>query len=391
MVRRLGLLLLGAGAAEALRLTLFDMPVSNNGARARYIIQKKALDSNDVEVVSPMELGGLRSDEYLAKNPQGKMPLLSVDDSTFIYESDAIARFLLAEFRDRGEAFVCDDPLICAKSDLLVRLHDGYIQPIQGCMYKALPPFGTFGTRSLALDDIRKQLKILCDAAESNRVGDGPYILGTDKPTLADATIIPTLVFTSFMLPRHWGFSEEDAFGGAYLKDWWKSVQAADSVAANVVDEILAPLRAWDEKGRWNTIHGATTGSFFDSDEANDSVFGKIVRGEIPSKPVYEDKHCMAFPDLNPAAPEHLLVIPKSRNGLRRLTDATAEHTDVLGNLMLGAVRAHAAAAEARGEADDEAFDGLRVVVNDGPVGGQEVDHLHLHVLSGRSLKWPPG
>ncbi len=113
----------------------------------------------------------------------------------------------------------------------------------------------------------------------------------------------------------------------------------------------------------------------------SDTIFGKIVRREIPADIVYEDDQVLAFRDVSPQAPVHVLVIPKKP--LVNLLDATPEHTLLLGQLM------QAAAHVARTLGLDG--DGFRVVVNVGRDGGQTVDHLHLHVLGGRPLAWPPG
>ena len=113
----------------------------------------------------------------------------------------------------------------------------------------------------------------------------------------------------------------------------------------------------------------------------SDTIFGKILRREIPADVVYEDDTVLAFRDVSPQAPTHVLVIPKQP--LVNLLDASPEHTLLLGQLMQAAVHV----ARTLGLADD----GFRVVVNVGRDGGQSVDHLHLHVLGGRPLTWPPG
>ena len=113
---------------------------------------------------------------------------------------------------------------------------------------------------------------------------------------------------------------------------------------------------------------------------AADCLFCKIVAGDIPVKRVFEDELCMAFPDINPQAPTHLLVIPKEH--IASQAHAAAEHKELLGHLM-------ATAAElARTQGLDG---GYRVVVNTGDDGGQTVHHLHLHLLGGRHMHWPPG
>ena len=110
------------------------------------------------------------------------------------------------------------------------------------------------------------------------------------------------------------------------------------------------------------------------------TVFGKIINREIPAKIVYEDDLCLAFCDVNPQAPAHVLLIPKKE--IPRLSDASAEDRDLLGHLMLAAGRI------ARDLGVGDAF---RLVVNNGAEAGQSVFHLHLHILGGRNLSWPPG
>jgi glutathione S-transferase len=103
---------------------LYDMPVSNNGARCRIIVYKKNLPESEVAIRSPMDLGGLRSDEYLALNPQGKMPLMTVEEiGMSLPESDTICRYLMSTYSDRGPSFQPNNP----KSNLIARLHDMYL------------------------------------------------------------------------------------------------------------------------------------------------------------------------------------------------------------------------------------------------------------------------
>lgn len=116
------------------------------------------------------------------------------------------------------------------------------------------------------------------------------------------------------------------------------------------------------------------------AERSSDTVFGAIVRGEIPADIVYEDDLCIAFRDLNPQAPTHVLVIP--RIGLSGLQEAEQAGPELLGHLMQAAKKV----------ADLEQLgDGWRLVVNVGEAAGQTVAHLHLHVLGGRRLAWPPG
>ncbi|KAI4479188.1 hypothetical protein M0804_011327 [Polistes exclamans] len=111
-----------------------------------------------------------------------------------------------------------------------------------------------------------------------------------------------------------------------------------------------------------------------------DTIFGKILRKEIPCNFIYEDDKCVAFNDINGQAPVHFLVIP--RKPISQLSKADDEDEALLGHLML----------VARKIAKQEGLDnGFRLVVNDGKDGAQSVFHLHLHVLGGRQMQWPPG
>ncbi|MEN9362347.1 MAG: protein kinase inhibitor [Verrucomicrobiota bacterium] len=111
-----------------------------------------------------------------------------------------------------------------------------------------------------------------------------------------------------------------------------------------------------------------------------DTLFSKIIRREIPAQIVYEDELCLAFRDIQPQAPQHLLLIPKKP--IAKLSEASAEDKALLGHLMF------AAGEIARQEGFAEAF---RVVVNNGAGAQQSVFHLHLHLLAGRPFHWPPG
>jgi histidine triad (HIT) family protein len=114
-------------------------------------------------------------------------------------------------------------------------------------------------------------------------------------------------------------------------------------------------------------------------DTAQDTIFGRILRGEIPCDQVYVDDLCLAFRDVTPQAPVHVLVIP--REPIARLDAAGEEQAALLGHLLLVAARV----------ARQEGLQGFRTVINSGSEAGQTVFHLHVHVLGGRPLAWPPG
>lgn len=109
------------------------------------------------------------------------------------------------------------------------------------------------------------------------------------------------------------------------------------------------------------------------------TIFAKILRGEIPADRVFEDEHCIAFRDISPAAPTHVLVIP--RKAMPQLDAMTEADEPLVGHLM----RVATLVAKAEG------LDDFRLVVNNGAGAGQTVFHLHVHVIGGRSLAWPPG
>ena len=114
--------------------------------------------------------------------------------------------------------------------------------------------------------------------------------------------------------------------------------------------------------------------------EVNDTLFGKIIRREIPADIIYEDELCLAFKDINPQAPQHVLLIPKKL--IPKLADAQEEDKELLGHLLL------AAGEVARQLGIGEAF---RLVINNGRAAQQTVFHLHMHILGDRSFNWPPG
>ena len=112
----------------------------------------------------------------------------------------------------------------------------------------------------------------------------------------------------------------------------------------------------------------------------SDTIFSKIIRREIPANIVYEDDLALAFTDINPAAPTHILVIPKKP--IPKLDEANSDDQSLLAHLLLTVKKIAKKAGLSNG---------YRVVINNGNDGGQTVDHLHLHILGDRQMKWPPG
>ncbi len=112
----------------------------------------------------------------------------------------------------------------------------------------------------------------------------------------------------------------------------------------------------------------------------NDTIFSKIIAGEMSADIVYQDEHCLAFRDINPQAPVHILLVPKEP--LPMLVNAEDKHQDLLGHLLLTARKI---------ACEQGVGDNFRLVVNNGAGAGQTVFHLHLHILAGREFGWPPG
>jgi histidine triad (HIT) family protein len=111
------------------------------------------------------------------------------------------------------------------------------------------------------------------------------------------------------------------------------------------------------------------------------TLFEKIIQKQIPAKIIYEDDLVLAFHDINPGAPVHMLIVPKKP--IPRIAEATQDDHKVLGHLLLKASEVAAAAGLKEG--------GYRLVINNGKNAGESVPHLHCHILGGRTLQWPPG
>lgn len=111
------------------------------------------------------------------------------------------------------------------------------------------------------------------------------------------------------------------------------------------------------------------------------TLFEKICAREIPAAIIHEDDACIAFRDISPQAPVHILIVPKEP--IPRIGAAKERHKELLGHLLLVAARI--------AETEDIADSGYRVVINNGSDGGESVPHLHVHLLGGRALSWPPG
>lgn len=211
----------------------------------------------------------------ISLNPQGKMPLLVTKDMN-IPESDTICRYLMSTYASKGPSFLPDN----TRSNLIARLHDMYVTTIQGCLYKASPPFGIFGTRSDALKELIKQLNIIDDLI----CDDGLYICGNEI-SLADATLFPTIIFVDALLPK---FSLGPL--PPKISRWFHQVRENDDAFKKIYEEVHSGLASWEQNNRWANIFLAGT-----RDEEPGTIFNKLIAGDIPSAIVKEDDKIFAF------------------------------------------------------------------------------------------------
>eukprot|EP00892_Ulva_mutabilis_P011410 jgi/Ulvmu1/8641/UM046_0046.1 len=226
--------------------TLFDVPLSPFGARIRYYIYEYGLE-NDVDIKSPADLGGLKSDEYMALHPAGKMPLLVLPSGQAIPESTVIQDYVLDALVPGTPPVVPDSPEKRAQAQFIVQYLDLYFGRAMVAMYKPMEVHAR--AEGLAdINNILDDLERLCASSSG-----GPWLCGGDMTT-ADVAAFPHFVFMTFMLPRFFGWH---VFAGRpALADWWGSIRQ-DLNVKRVIDEMLPPLQGWEEDGRWDNI-GAT-------------------------------------------------------------------------------------------------------------------------------------
>lgn len=280
---------------------LYDLPVSNHGARVRMIIYEKRIDKK-IDVQEPDKLGGLKSHAYLGVFPTGKMPGMLTAESYPITESDTICKYLMDKYDMDFPRFVPPSVESRVLSEQIIRIHDIYMTPIQGCMYRAAAAgFGSFGSdRKAALIEFLKQLGIIeqmldryelyydvdrakeraangamnmfdlaRDAIEgdpdgrkargsSDRKSPQPYerykFLTGNEIALADATLFPSMVFVMWMLPRFFPAYDIPHNGGYRLKSWFTFMSDEVYSAKKVRLEIEEALEKWEEGGRWTDI-----------------------------------------------------------------------------------------------------------------------------------------
>ena len=237
----------GASAAQG-PMVLYDKPVSNNGARCRLLVYLKGQESA-VEVRDPETLGGLRGREYLALNPNAKMPLLVTADGLALPESEVINQYLLEVLPGGGPGLVPGTPEGRALAALATRLHDVYICANQGCMYKAMPAKERQAGMTVLVTQL-DMLESVLAAIQARSLG-APHFGGAG-PCTADVALFPTFVFMTYMLPSIFGW--EDVFlHRPLLRAWWDACLQLPAFA-RVHGEVTGGLQTWSDNQRWEKL-----------------------------------------------------------------------------------------------------------------------------------------
>ena len=194
-------------------------------------------------MASPADLGGIKSEAFLALNPQGKMPLLVLPSGRALPESEVIVSYLCDVFAAQGPSLAPPTPEARATCALLTRLHDIYLGPLQGALYREMGA----GQRAAALAELHRQLAVV----EASLEAEGPFCCGAELST-ADAALFPSFVFYTEMLPAHFGW--RDVFAGRpRLGAWWQAM-CGEPAAAAVRAEMRGALAGWEEAGRWEKV-----------------------------------------------------------------------------------------------------------------------------------------
>ena len=193
------------------------------------------------------------------------------------------------------------------------------------------------------------------------------------RTVAADCALFPTLIFAHTMLPK---FDREFTVGPNTQK-WFDMLKSTDPVGQRICDGASS--------FGWQGREGAGGIAYMVPvlrDVRGETIFDKIVAGDIPSEKVYEDDLCVAFKDVAPCAPVHILLIPKHPERPLTVPKSAAGARRLAGSPHV----------EGRRRGERPALDDRRVVVNDGADAEQTVFHLHVHVIDGgRELAWPPG
>lgn len=226
-------------------MTIYSSTVSNYSSRCRYLVYRKEL-THTVHIKSPTDLGGLKSDAYLALNPLGKIPLAVIHSNSAanpdepIFESAVICEYIAERFDHVAPSFVPKTPELRAKARTIASILDVYIGQLHPYMYKK----DVIGDR---LEGVAK-MKAGFDALEHVLDPKGPYATG-DMLTTADCCLWGNFAFYDFMLPTFFGWTATD---GRPKLAAWRSAMAVESQAArDVYNEVFNGLLGWWDKNRW--------------------------------------------------------------------------------------------------------------------------------------------
>lgn len=240
---------------------LYDVPISNHGARVRMIMYSKKLTAQQVDIVSPTVIGGMKSPEFFALNLLGKIPVLVMGDTGLaLPESDTICRYLMDKYGNVPPTYIPESVEQRVLSEEISRTHDMYISVVQGAMYKAPgTPYSIYGQdRRAALSELRRQFgrieTMLSQFYEKYPQHAGGKFLCGREISLADATLYPTAIFAMFMLPQFFGWKEADVLGPR-LTEWFGYMGSGEvPEGRKVKEEMEAALEGWKMSGRWDPI-----------------------------------------------------------------------------------------------------------------------------------------
>lgn len=189
-------------------------------------------------------------------------------------------------------------------------------------------------------------------------------------------------IYRSFYCQGCFVSKNTSIFGSKQLTS--NSVNIASKYSSHLItstDLKMSTSSNNDEVSKAIAAAAAIASSSSIEDTMPSTIFDKIIAGDIPCNKVYEDDIALGFHDVNPQAPIHILIIPKHRSGLTQLCNAHESQKDLLGHLLYVAAQV----------GKKECPNGYRLVINDGADAAQSVYHLHIHILGGRQMTWPPG
>lgn len=234
--------------------TLHSIPVSFFAARVRLLIYREPALSSAVTVAAPPG-GGMKSGEHLCINPLGKVPSLAAtaaDDDFVLFESQAIASFLLDEF-DLLDAYTHETAQLRARVSMLSAFMDNQLSPLNAALYRAMDS----GDRVAKVAELIKQLNVL-----EQLVDAGPYLVSS-KLTLADVNLFGLFALYVWAGPTFFGFRPNDVAARPKLTAWYTTMRSEPAVQ-KVEEEVHAALQAWLEAGRWEKM-GISPSTLFNS------------------------------------------------------------------------------------------------------------------------------